>query len=966
MKAKKILALTALSLLGSLVVCSNKVETLKAEGEESFTEGDWRTVKGGSDSFSLEEGTFVGGSGAWMSNFYVKPFKEAIGDYQVTIKFQGTMTYPNTKQVQFGVIPWYLDDGNFLASYCEWSASQNVSGMYNFNLTGRINGNLPYRPDGSSFMAKEWDDIWMDNDNSTNASPASAENVIKIIKTRDEDGINDSFTYYFNDKLLVNGVKKVRDLKQHEGTIPMVGFYAYNDTFTIKDFKVEQLPKANLYSNVEGDIAVGKNGWTKTATGYSVDSTNVEGYGDAMLVDNTDVVDGSYGVQFAPEFSSTDNDAGINGLAWYKDQYNYVGGAIEKRGSKVYAGFKGQLVKRQDTALEFEQIDTTKEVNIDINNLGTIKVEKRGIKLRLLSGETLLDEYENKALITSQKTGIAAFGANVEFKNYEKLNSLPYIPYDWYTISSRGKTYYVSAASDTLGDATYDNGTFIFKDAAVTAGDNSKLSTIYYQATYSAYISMEVEFLSTVDDNTVFGVAPWIEDTSNYVRVFAKKTGITVEIVYAGEQTISQSYEYPAGFNFTTQDEYQTKLMKAAIDYEGKITVSIGNNNDGTKKYYEVVSKTANLVATKKNKLVTPNVGILAGGKSMKAKVLAINGFEPYSRVQSGDWELYGSMPDTWTVVDDNTITCSQANGTNYMSTRALKANSEKNFYMGATITSTNCSGAEQKAAFYPWYIDNSNYLIVMFSKWTSNASSSIVFTGRINGAVCGGTEWHDFTTAYTFENVANKLEVQIDGDHVYAYLNGASSPVQQVSFQGLSNRPMTGAKTGFFVYNADVTYDEFVLCSQERIYKITEKPVIEYVGTVKKTGVVGESVKLPVFTASNSIGDVLVVEVLVTDPNGDAVEVKGSKFTPQMEGIYHVKVTCTDNWGNEADPFEYDITVTAAGGTTSSEAPADSQPGGSTPTEKGGCGGSIAAGSLIVFALASAAGIIIKSKKND
>ena len=242
MKTKTIFAIVALSLLGSMAICSNETITVKAEEASSFTDGDWRTVKGGTNSFKVEENTIVGGSSEWMSNFFAKQCDEAIGNYQITIKFQGTMTYPNTKQVQFGIIPWYVDDNNYICSYAEWSAASNVSGMYNFNLTGKINGNLPYRPDGSTFMAKEWDDIWMDNPpNSGYASPVSAENTLKIIKTRDEDGVNDSFSFYFNDHLLEGGVKKVRDLKEHEATKPSIGFYAYNDTFTISEFKISCL-----------------------------------------------------------------------------------------------------------------------------------------------------------------------------------------------------------------------------------------------------------------------------------------------------------------------------------------------------------------------------------------------------------------------------------------------------------------------------------------------------------------------------------------------------------------------------------------------------------------------------------------------------------------------------------------------------------------------------------------------------
>ncbi|HHT67471.1 MAG TPA: hypothetical protein GX010_04585 [Erysipelotrichaceae bacterium] len=967
---KSILGIVSLSLLTALAFglgMTKPYENVKAAGAPVFTEGEWETVKGSTPSFTESNGTFVGGSKSWMANFYVKEFKEAIGDYEVIIRYQGTMTYPNTKQVQFGIVPWYLDDNNYLVGYCEWSNVTRVSGMFNFNLTGRVNGALPYRSTGDgNYMAKEWDDIWMDGTNMQYAVAASQESTIKIVKQRSEDGQVDNFTFYLNNNLLAEGTKNTRDTKQYEGRTAKVGFYGYNDTFTIKDFQVNHLHNNKYYSAMENDIATAKNGWSKLETGYAVDSRGKDNFNDVMLLDNKEVVEGGYGIEFSAEVKASDGNWGVGGMVWYQDQYNYLAGVVKQEDGRLKAGFEGRLVSRQDTVLVIEEIKDVKEVVLDLENVAKWTFEKRGIKLRLLADDNLLAEYENKTLITCTVTGLTAYGVNIEFKNYTKLNSLAYIPYDWYSTTMVGKTYYISSADDTKGTVAYSKGLFTFTENAVTPGDKTKLSSIYYKSGFYAYTSMTVNYISEITTNSVIGLYPWLEDTFNYVAVYADKDVVTVKIVF-GESTQTKTYPLPSGYHFTTTGT-ETKLLRASVSFEGLITVSIGEKDEsGNNTWYEVVKAEDDLVATDKDSNATPNVGLICGGTACVAKVESLTGFTPYEKVECGEWEFYGSMPNTWTYIDETTLSASQINGTAYMNARALKYNRNvRDFFMGATFTATNCSQAEQKAAFYPWYLDGSNYLIVMFSKWTVNASASIVFTGRINGQVLGGSEWHDFTTAYTFEGVANKLEVEIRGNRVFAYLNGGSNPIQSVTFEGLSERNVENAKSGFFFYNCDLMIEDFVVNSDSRVYRITEQPVISHVGTIKETGTVGESCKLPIFTAGNSVGDVLEVEVIVTDPNGQEVTVTGSKFTPEIEGVYHVKVTCTDNWGNEAVPLEYDITVSRGSGSDTSSS-SIGQSSGSDGGKRGGCGGSIIASSML-FAIMSVAGVgvhlIIKKRK--
>lgn len=977
---KKSLIITSLAIVGilsaSFLVAQQNEQYQKAQADGDFTDGDWHAVKGSAEVFTDKGDYFEGASGAWMSNFFVKQFDEAVGDYQVTIHMQGTMGFPNSKQVQFGVVPWYLDDNNYLVAYCEWSNETRLQGMYNFNLTGRIDGGMPYRFDGGGYTAKEWDDIWMDGDNTALAAPANAENTIKIVKTRSQDGKYDSFTFFFNGTQLNNGVKYVRDTVKYSARKASCGFYAYNDSFKITDFTVESIENVNYYHSFVGDPATAKGNWSISGNNITASEEGSENPQDIMLVDNKAIADGSYGVQFNPSVSDHSANYGYGALPWYKDEYNYLGVIVEKVGSTTNARFIGKLIAQEGKTLGFTTINEVTQLEIDIADVTAVKVEKRGPKVLLLLNGSKVAEYENKDCITSQTTGLLAYGCHISFNSYEKLNELPYNPYDWFSTTINNKSTFISGATDNLDAYKCSRNLYTISDDAVTANQPTQYTSLYYNSEQFAQMEMIFRVESVVTEECVYGAYPWLEDITSYFRVIVNKDGVLVQSTFNGHP-INNTYSLPTGYTFTSTSG-ESRMIKINLAYNGNTTIALGmRDTDSNDTYFDVVSENDNFKIEGRNTDVSPNIGFLCANKGMKCRFVSTKGYVPYQPQRQGSWEFYGSMPDTWTVIDDNTFQTSQRNGTAYMDAKALTPASDKaNFYMGATITITNASQAEHKAAFYPWYKDSNNYIIVMLSKWAVNPTPSIVFTGRINGQVLGGREWHDYSTAYSFENKANKFEVQIEGDRIMAYLNGATTPTQAVTFEGISNRDLNNAKTGFFFYNDDVLFDEFNVCSDTRVYASTEKPVINHMGSIKTEGEVGQQIVLPAFYAENSTGDTLEVNVEVKDPNNQAVTLERMRFTPAIAGTYHVKVTCVDNWGNEADPFEYDIIVSEGEVTPDPDQPGGGEDGGEQPHQGGeqepqpakkkGCKSSVIATSALisVVSLLGASLLVFKKRK--
>lgn len=968
---KKNVIVCSLAILGLLTASSfiilnenNNVYNQVAAEEEDFTDGEWKTAKGGATVFVDKGGYFEGGSSSWMSNFYVKQFDEAIGDYSVTIKMQGTMGFPNNRQVQFGVVPWYLDDNNYLVAFTEWSNETRLNGMYNFNLTGRIDGGMPYRFDGAGYTAKEWDDIWMDFGNEQYAQPANQENTITITKTRSSDGKYDVFTFYFNGNQLDNGVKYVRDTIKYSGRKAYCGFYAFNDTFKITEFSVDQSENNSYYHGFENNIATAKGNWSISGDNMFVSEEGCSNPEEVMLIDNKDISEGSYGVQFSPNVISHAANYAFGAIPWYQDEYNYLGVLMEKTAGKTNVRFFGRTIKECEKRLSFNTINEVKPTKISIEDIEIFKVEKRGLRIKLLVNGESIAEYENNIVISSQLTGLLAYGCNISFNNYEKMNELPYNPYDWYSTTLHNKTTYISAATNDEGAITNSRNQYIISDDAVTSGEKDKYTSLYFNSGVYAQMSMIMRIDSQVTEDSVFGAYPWLEDATSYLRIIVNNQGVIVESTFGGTNN-KNNYNLPTGYVFTSKEgEYQ--LLKINIDYNDSITISLGTrNSDDNEQWFDVIDENDNFKILGRNKDVSPNIGFVCANKGMKCRFEAANGFNPYQPLKTENWELFGAMPDTWTYVDEDTFICNQHNGTEYMNAKALKPASEKaDFFMGATITITNPTNAEHKAAFYPWYKDGDNYIIVMLSKWATNNQPSIVFTGKINGQVLGGREWHDYATTYQYEGKANKFEVEISGDHIKAYLNGATTPTQQVTFPGISNRDLNGAKSGFFFYNCDVMFDDYNICSDTRVYTSTEKPVIVYMGSLIQTGVINQQVSLPVFYAENSSGDILDVAIEITGPNGENIELTKMKFTPSVVGNYHVKVTCIDNWGNEADPFEYDIAVTDnnEGGSSNNGSNNDKE------NNKKGCGGSLASISMCLSVVLTAGLCLIfrKRGRND
>ena len=937
--SKTFLFISSLFLAVSCFAGNLKKQVVATAEKEAptITERTW-TATGEANKYVVDEtnGVIIGKDNGYLrGNYFLTEDNAAMGDYKITIKAQGTMSWPNDKIVHVGIIPWYMDASNYLIAYIDWDVNERKTGIRQCQLTGRINGTQFYTWKSGSFVKGEWNDIWMDGDNAQYALQESDEFYFSVSKTLAPDRDADIFTFYLGKSLSqMNelGFIPVRDTLKYSHMHSKTGIYAYNDTVTFKEYDLVNLNNTTVFSDItEGNVAK-SNGesWKYSDGAYSVDVRGSEKPFDTMIVTENDNINDGY--EISSEINVTGNGdnffAGL--LSYYKDEYTYVGAGIKASAGKVKVGFLGQYSTSEEKVVEEEIIDEFDDVELNLSDITKISVKKSGMVFELYLNDDIspIKVYTNENFIKGGYVGYYVADGKVSFT--ELTNEVAtYTSYDWFIKSMHGRTYYVSANSNDDDAVVDQNGAFKFNTKSLDTTDETKYSKAYYQTSLLGYVDLTVSAGDGITSGGAWGVYVWLENDDNYYRVIVTETGIIAEYSF-GEKRAKETYPHPETFSYETTGK---RYLKVTL-----------KNGISTIKYGETVASAATITETFTvdgyNIDYAPKIGYLAAKHAVAIKTISATGFTPYTVIEKDGWKFYGSRPDSWNLVDDNTLQAYRKGGCSFLRDLALKPNPDKkNFYMGSKVKITNLDTAETKVALVPYYVNASNYIMVMLSKWASAPNPTLIITGKVNGTFIGGGEWHEYQISYDFANATNNVEVGIQDDRVLIYLNGSPTPQVNASLSGVSTRSLTGQQTGFYFFNCDCLFDDFVLCSDTRTYQFTEKPVISIILGKKVTeGFVGDVISTPTLAASNSLGETLDVVISLTDPDGEEVTLSKNKFAAEKVGTYHFKATCTDTWGNKTDPFEYDIVI--------SEKPVEPDP---EPQPKKGCAGSIVATSSLV-----------------
>lgn len=957
-KNKRLVVLSLIAVAGSLylantrtnapVLSGTKIQTIK---KAVSSEASFSTV--GNASYAYADGAITLSSNTTKNQgFYLTSSYDSYGDYTVSSTFAGTQDFPISKEMDIGIVPWYIDSDNYVLIYMNWSNSDRPTQLREIQITGRVGGkNLIISNGSGGWTSKQWNDVWTDG----NVTKACSTNTLSVSKKRTDDGKADVFTVSLNGNQMTS--LTIRDTVRFDYKRAKIGVYGYNDTITFSDFAFASDSSTGKYEEFDDGVLKSTDTVTKGEDNYSITAAS-SGSKTYYLKSNPNIASG-YQIDLNLAGS---NATDLSAIAYYENEYNYLRAGVKNDNGTLKVGFNGFITNGITTTLSQTIIDdyVTLSGVSSINDITSLKVTKSGSVFSIYVNGTLAHKYSNAYYVSGDSTADKLYGFYTE--NYSGTlalsNEVYKEEYVYMAKTFAGKTYYVSTKDeDTI---SYESGSFVVGTDAVTVGDSSKMASVYTTSGYYGNVSISATFVTA--ENTVYGLNAYLNDVNNYTRAYVSNNKLIIDKVVDSTSTKTE-YDLPTGYQNASTEGH---TLASKVEY-GKLTVTL----DGT--------AIASDVEIEVDYHSEANVGFVIGSTSATVSSLNLNGFRPLDPIDQDGFTFFGQRVDSWSYDEENGVISNQLitgveNG--WKATNALYPNTEmKDLYMGANIQVSKMEGTEWKVGIMPYYKDTDNHVIVWFSQW-SGAGTKIVVTAMMNGHVVG-SEWRESGDVGVDMTKENYLEASIEGDKVVVYINKSSTPSMTTTVEGLSNRDMTNAFTGFQVGNGmQATFKEFTMSSEKRVYGFDEKPVINETGTRRTSGTVGENITLPIYTAENSAGDFLTPVVTVTDPSGNAVTISKNRFTPEASGTYHVKVTCVDTWGNEADPIEYDIVVTEKkGGDDSSGDTGSSQDTSKTSDtsttddggKKKGCGGSIIAVSSSLGAAALLAGAIaIKKKKEE
>lgn len=915
----------------------------------SYNIENWRHVKvAGENPYTITEDVITvdrSKSQSMLNNFLVTDEYQAIGEYEVSVKIQGTMTFPNDRETAAGIIPWYIDDRNYIMAYLNWADHMRPNELREIQITGLINGRNPIVWK-NGWVEASWNDIWTDG-----RSIESTEEIdFKIVRKLSESKDSYIFYAYINNEEI--GFYSFREQVQHTSKPAAIGVYGLNDDFTFKNFTYNNLNTQGEYVNLETGVVAksSDSSWVKEENSYSI-ATGDATWSNQMLIKKNAIQQEKYKVSTNVNVTTETDNSAIGLLAWYQDEYNYLGAVIRKENGILKAGFEGKTTALASITMTVNEISQLVDLNQALTSINSLAVVKSGSKYTLLVNGAEVVSYTNLSLLSYNKYGLLAANTNVTYSNLI-CEEVAYTPYDWYTSKlGTGTTYYISANTDTNA-ISYADGTYTFNAAGVSS-DSTKRTSIYFPSGKYNHIAVSAIF-ANVKETTIYGIYGWIEDADNYLSVEVTPSGIVVTNHF-GSDIRSQTFSLRPGLSYTGGN----KTLSVEI-LDGYVNV--------TWQGYKAV-KNQDFAISGNNNGISPNVGLICGVDPVVVSEVTVTGFSSYNPITRGDWTLYGSRYDTWTIDEANTTVVGKWDGgTTFKRTYALyPQTTEKDFIMSSVVNVTDTTASEFKVGLVPYYKDSGNNIIVWLSQW-AGAAPNITVTGWLNGK-CVGYEWREQKCSYNFMNANNKLEVEVVGDEVRVYLNQSFNPTFTTTFDGLSQRNLEGAFVGFNIFNVTAEFKEYTMCGHERKFVLNSKPTISESNKRVTEAVLGDTVKLPIFTATNDAGDILNAVVKVTDPDGIVLEIERNRFVAEKLGKYHVNVTCVDNWGNEADPIDYDITILESlpepgPGTTDPTTPPTEDPGTDPAPSGKGCGKS-GTNVITVIGLITVLGLVVLKKKD-
>ena len=742
--------------------------------------------------------------------------------------------------------------------------------------------------------------------------------------------------------------------------------------------------------------------------GAAVNSGNSAFLGDLLLRDY-EAGPADYTLQATFDLSAYSGEVNFGIVPWAQDAQNCIIVAMKWDGAKqepfsmfilrlidgVMYGPEGQA-GWNDTFLDAEPylgalggLRATDTITMTVErtyNEGT-SMDDYAVSVSGTNAEGTVMSYEfpvqsfSQSTLTGGKIGLYSFGSSQMTVSSFTAQLEKRIEYDSFAWATKGGYQVRGEYNDSVeiaGNAVTMNAESLEGETAFyTSSANSEA---FENITYAGSLAFTP---SENAEGATYGLYLHYQDDRNHVRLAFGADSVTLIQTLYNEQT---RWTAP----FAASDAaiaFSVELQTAAEG--GNVVVTFGGNalSFVPEAAAQAEGDAEEGAAAEGTPLSLPlladfdslNVGAYAMGGTLSVTGISVtDDFVSYSPQDVSGWTVYGARKNTWTASEDGkNISNGVRGGTGgFLTTYAVRADERidlsKGYFMAGKlqVRDSDPTSTEKRYGFYPYFIDANNYLVIWLTELGGTTTELCMYGWiggqpaftRINSA--SGLEEAWFRESFiTFSlTEINELEVEMRQDGtVNVYLNRALSPTVTADVpllrEAAQAEEQPAAMYGVNSIGVAVDYTDLQI-STERIYTVKNNVIINFPASFPTTGVIGERVNLGVITATlEGDGGIDPTPVItVTDPDNEAVELSGVRFTPEKAGTYIVTVTATDEWGNtNTQTREIVVTAEPAAGDVSE---------GGQPLTGGAIAGIVIAAVIVAAGIGVGVFFLVRKKK--
>ena len=650
-----------------------------------YPDNGWKATDRAHDNYTVNGDTVVAASEGALNSFLLKDGFVS-GNYQIEAVIKGTIATDVTGEVYAGIVPWYVDQNNYIVCYLFWANWDRKEELRNIEITGMIDG-----------VDISWHDIW------TNGCGIRPNAELKLVAKK--TGNTFTVTLLSDGAQVASGSRTIGGLVESDNA--RYGVYGFGDTITF----------SGITFTDNSDVEV-KDGW-EAKDGVYVAHDNQNFHGDLFFTENTVMGNNTITVDIRGTMDTPNSKTIHAGFSpWYIDENNFILVYIEWSSSDRPTEIREVQVTGKINGQDFYVWNdgfVAKQWN-DIWCDGVKVSAKSGVKLQVVSqmsamGDTMeltVNLFDTEG--TLLKSGIVAIRDMVMFADKSAKIAL-YGYNDTLTFSNLTVT---DDATDNrnykpMGDMIVKGGNWsendgkIVVDATTSAAFGSAAIIRNGLADKSYRLSADVTANNLQTENTV-GLLVWYKNNYNYLYAYVTRDANGAKI----------------GFNGVVTTEIGSVLTQRIIDQS---EAYIGGDFTSL----SVVKRSAEFSFTAGTQTVSVSVdemldaadyGLTAAG--MKATFGNVSvGDVDYNQFDVVSDNFGGDVEYIISAKEQNSV--SYADGKFTFASDAVDASGNKNSYVmwqtsfvdNLRVVANFDVAANGVYGLYAWYNDSENYILV-------------------------------------------------------------------------------------------------------------------------------------------------------------------------------------------------------------------------------------------------------------